>query len=151
MALIPWSETHPLTDFRTDIDSIFDRFFGIVLPSEKAFWGDAFIGSPAVDIEETDKEVIVKADLPGLDPKDVDISVTENILTIKGEKREERKEEKKNFHLSERRYGSFARSFLLPAEVKTDTVEANYSKGVLEIKLPKAEPEKAKKITVNVK
>ena len=151
MALIPWREAHPLIDLRTDIDSIFDQFFGSILPREKAFWGDAFLGSPAVDIEETDKEVIVKAELPGLDPKDVDISVADNILTIKGEKQEERKEEKRHVHLTERRYGSFARSFLLPAEVKTEKVEANYGKGVLEIRLPKAEHAKAKKITVNVK
>ena len=102
-------------------------------------------------MEETDREIIVKAEMPGLDPNDFQISLTENTLTIKGEKKEEKEEKKKNYHMIERRYGSFYRSIPLPCSVETDKVEANYKKGILEINLPKAEAAKVKQINVNVK
>ncbi|UCE07630.1 MAG: Hsp20/alpha crystallin family protein [bacterium] len=151
MALIPWRERHPLTELREEIDNIFDNFFGRGKKQELEGWKGPGLRSPAVDMEETDKEIIVKAELPGLDPKDFQISLTENTLMIKGEKKEEKEEKKKNYHMIERRYGSFYRSIPLPCSVETDKVEANYEKGILEITLPKSELVKAKQITVNVK
>ena len=151
MALIPWRERHPLADLRDEIDNLFDNFFGRGRGKEIEAWQGASLRSPAVDMEETDKEIVVKAEMPGLDPKDFQISLTENTLTIKGERKEEKEEKKKNYHMVERRYGSFYRSIPLPCPVKGDKVEANYNKGILEINLPKAEPAKSKQITVNVK
>jgi len=125
---------------------IFDwAFDGFDLPdifrSEKAL-------TPAFDISETANEIHVKAELPGMDPKEIEITVTGDLLTIKGEKKEEKEEKGENFHRRERRYGSFSRSFRLPVEVKADTINAGYKDGVLTVTLPKAEKEKARRIEV---
>ena len=122
---------------------IFDwAFDGFDLPdifrSEKAL-------TPAFDISETANEIHVKAELPGMDAKEIDITVTGDLLTIKGEKKEEKGQ---NFHRRERRYGSFSRSFRLPVEVKADSIDAGYKDGVLTVTLPKAEAEKARRIEV---
>jgi HSP20 family protein len=151
MALTPWRERHPLADLRDEIDNLFDNFFGRGKPRELEAWQGSGPRAPAVDMEETENEVIVKAEMPGLEPKDFQISLTESSLTIKGERKEEKEEKKKNYHMVERRYGSFYRSIPLPCPVESDKVEANYKKGILEITLPKAEPVKAKQISVNVK
>ena len=151
MALIPWKEVYPLAEFQSEIDSLFDHFFDLTAANDFAPWEKLIFRSPAVDMEETDKEIIVKAEMPGLEPKDFQISLTDNMLTIKGEKQEEKTEEKKNYHMVERHHSSFYRSIPLPSEVKGDKVEANYSKGIIEIKLPKSKPQKSKKITVHVK
>jgi HSP20 family protein len=151
MSFIPWIERHPLAEFQSDFDSIFDHFFGHAKGREIEPWGLLRFRSPAVDMEENDKEVIVKAEMPGLKPNDFQISLDHNALTIKGEKKEEKKEEKKNYLMIERSYGSFYRSIPLPSEVDNDKVKATYNKGILEILLPKSKPHKAKKITINVK
>ena len=102
--------------------------------------------TPSVDISETEKEVTVKAELPGIDKKDIEISLNENYLVIKGEKRGETEETGKHFHRVERSYGSFYRSLLLPATVEKDEIDATYKDGVLTVVLPKSEEAK-KKIT----
>lgn len=104
--------------------------------------------SPDIDIVETDSDIIVKAEIPGVDPKDIDISIMGNILTIKGEKKEEKENKGKSYYRVERSYGSFIRTIDLPSHVKTDKVEAKDHHGVLEIILPKVEKSRAKKITV---
>lgn len=101
---------------------------------------------PSVDISETEKEITVKAELPGIDKKDIDISLEENHLIIKGEKRGETEESGKHFHRVERTYGSFYRSLLLPATVEKDKIDAAYKDGVLIVVLPKSE-EAQEKIT----
>jgi HSP20 family protein len=151
LELIPWTERHRLVDLRSDIDSIFDEFFGRNMDSEIEPWGAVISSSPDIDMEENDREIIVKAEIPGLEPNDFQISLDDNALIIKGEKREEKKEERKNYHMTERRYGSFYRSIPLPSEVDSNKVKASYNKGILEVSLPKSKPHKAKKITVNVK
>jgi HSP20 family protein len=108
---------------------------------------------PAVDVVEKEKEYQLLAELPGLDEKDVEVSVADDILTIKGEKKEEKEEKAKNYYVSERRYGTFQRSFQLPAGVDAEKIEANFQKGVLTVTLPKA-PEalkKEKKIAIKSK
>ena len=151
MELIPWSEIHPLAALNSEIDSIFDQFFD--WPAVRALepWGDFLRGPLAVDMEETDKEIVVKAEIPGLEPDDFQISVDDHTLTIKGEKKREKTEKKKDYHMIERHYGSFYRSIPLPSDVVGNKAKADYSKGVLEITLTKSHPHKAKKITVNVK
>ena len=94
--------------------------------------------SPNVDVAETDKEIKVTAKLPGLDEKDIEVDIRDNALTIKGEKRAEKEEKDKTFYPSERSYGMFQRVIGLPAEVQEDKVEAEFSKGVLTIRLPKS-------------
>ena len=102
----------------------------------------------ALDVAESENEYMVKASLPGINPDDLEITYTNNILTIKGEVREEQELEEARYHLRERSYGSFARSIILPAGVESDKIEANYEAGVLTLRLPKAEEIKPKKIAI---
>ena len=105
---------------------------------------------PPVDIYEDEQGISVKAELPGVDPKDVDVRVENNTLTIKGERKFEKEEKEENFHRIERRYGSFVRSFTLPNTVDTDNVKADFENGVLMIRLSKRAEAKPKQIKVNV-
>jgi HSP20 family protein len=91
-----------------------------------------------VDVEEKPKEFLISAELPGMDEKDIDITVSEGVLTVKGEKKTEEERDEKNVHISERTYGSFRRSFRLPAEADADKIAANFEKGVLKLTIPKA-------------
>jgi HSP20 family protein len=106
--------------------------------------------APAVDIYETDHELVVKADLPDVDPKDLDIRVENNILTIRGERKFEKKVDEDNYLRIERSYGSFSRSFSLASSVNPDAIKADYSNGVLTLTIPKREEAKPKQIKVNV-
>jgi HSP20 family protein len=137
------------------------RFRSIVSRPERDIFDWAFDGfdlpevfraekgvTPAFDISETDNEIHVKAELPGMNPNEIEITLTGDLLTIKGEKKEEKEEKGKNFHRRERRYGSFSRSFRLPVEVKADSINAGYKDGVLTVTVPKAEEEKARRIEV---
>ena len=154
------TEWAPFDSLRREIDRLFDDFhpFGWRLPSARSMFGfempklggDAWTVAPAMDLVEKEKEYEISAELPGIDEKNVEIKVANHMLTIKGEKKEEKEEKQKDYYLSERRYGSFQRSFALPEGVDADKIEANFVKGVLTVKLPKtAEAQKAeKKITV---
>lgn len=111
--------------------------------------GAAGLLSPQVDISETENEIKVKAELPGVSEQDVDVELNDDILTIRGEKKSERKEEKENYHFMERSYGTFQRSFQLPRPVDADKVQATFENGVLTITLPKnAQQEKTRRIQV---
>ena len=105
---------------------------------------------PPVDIYEDEHSVTLKVEVPGLDPKDVDVQVENNTLTIKGERKFEKEEKEENFHRIERRYGSFIRSFALPTTVDTDNVKADYENGVLKVQLAKRAEANPKQIKVNV-
>ncbi|OAQ21152.1 Hsp20/alpha crystallin family protein [Thermosulfurimonas dismutans] len=137
----------PLQELRREIDRIWDEFFGRTQFPER--W-ERFEWAPAVDVSETEEAVVVRADVPGLEPEDLEISLSGNFLTIKGEKKQEREEKKENFYRMERLYGSFVRSIELPAEVEADKVEATYKNGVLKIVLPKKAEAKGKTIKVKV-
>jgi HSP20 family protein len=104
--------------------------------------------APQVDVEETTDAIIIRADLPGLEKKDISISVEDHKLTIRGERKNEVEDKKSNYHRVERTYGSFRRSFSLPANVQTDSVEASYKDGVLEVSVPKSEVAKPKSIEI---
>ena len=106
--------------------------------------------APAVDIYETEHELVVKADLPEVDPKDLDIRVENNILTIRGERKFEKKVDEDNYLRVERSYGSFARSFTLANTVNSEAIKAEYQNGVLTLTIPKREEAKPKQIKVNV-
>ncbi len=103
---------------------------------------------PAFDVSETGDHIIVKADMPGIDPKNLEINLSGNLLTVKGEKQEEHKEENESYHWMERQFGSFTRTFTLPADVKQDGIDAKYKDGVLTISIPKSESAVQKKIEV---
>jgi len=104
--------------------------------------------APLADIYETDNELVVTTDLPGVDPKKIDVRVENNVLTIRGERQFEQKVGKENFHRVERSYGAFSRSFTLSTVVDSDRIRASYKDGVLSISLPKAESVKPKRIQI---
>ncbi|HEY6028485.1 MAG TPA: Hsp20/alpha crystallin family protein, partial [Pseudolabrys sp.] len=103
---------------------------------------------PSTDVTETDKEIEITAELPGLEEKDVQVNLADGVLTIRGEKNAEKEEKDKNYRLVERSYGSFERSIELPDGVKSEDVKATIAKGVLTVKVPKPAPAQAKKIEV---
>jgi HSP20 family protein len=150
----PWM---PFENLRREIDRIFDSARDFPL-GRRAFELDwpwrretTFAIAPAIDVAEKDKEYEITAELPGMDEKDIEVKLANNMLTIKGEKKEEKEERKKDYYLSERRYGSFTRSFQLPEGVDSGKIEATFAKGVLTVKLPKtAEAQKSEK-TITIK
>ncbi|MBW2031884.1 MAG: Hsp20/alpha crystallin family protein [Deltaproteobacteria bacterium] len=143
--LIPWRERREIDRLRGEIDRLFHDFFDM-RPFRLPFQGGDWI--PAVDVSETGKEIVVNAEIPGMSAKDIDISLNGRVLTIKGEKKQEQEEKEKNFHRLERRYGSFSRSFELPVDVDADKVKASYKNGVLNLTLPKAKEQEAKRIEI---
>lgn len=126
-----------------DFDNFVERFFSE--PSES----DGF-SSPNIDLYDDGEDLVAKAEIPGVNEKDIEVSLEGRILSIKGEKKFENGDKKDNFYRIERSYGSFSRSFRLPADVKTDEVKASYKDGVLEIRMSREEKVKPKKIKINV-
>lgn len=138
---------HPWNSFRSEMDRLFDRFSGaFAVPSlrrvfdwEPATYSSSFtFDAPSVDVAEDEKAYKITAEVPGLEQKDLEVSVTGDMLVLKGEKRQESEKQDKNYHVSERAYGSFQRSFMLPETVDRDKIAAELAKGVLTITLPKA-------------
>jgi HSP20 family protein len=129
-----------------------NRLFEQNLP--KAKYGDEglFEGAwaPAVDIHETDQAIVLKADLPGVNPNEVDIRVEDNTLYLKGERKMEKETKEENYHRIERSYGSFSRTFILPRTVSAEKISADYKNGVLNITMLKREESKPKQIHINV-
>lgn len=139
-----WDPFDILSDFQDEMN----RAFGRTL-TRRDGWTKAF--SPDIDIREEADRFILNADLPGMRKEDLDISILGNQLTLKGERKYEKEVKEKDYHYSERSYGTFSRSFQLPAEVDAGKVRATYQDGVLELVLPKSETSKRKQITVEVK
>jgi HSP20 family protein len=106
--------------------------------------------TPTVDIFEEGNDVVVKAELPGMKKEDIDVNITDDVITISGEKKKEEKVEKKNYYRVERSYGSFTRSFRMPSEVESDKAKASFKDGVLEVKIPKTEEAKKKEKKVQI-
>ena len=141
--LIPWRGE--IDRLRDEMDRLYDRFFDwrpFHRFSEEGEW------LPSLDVSETSKEIVVKAELPGLEAKDIDVSLDGNVLTLRGERKQEKEERDESFHRVERSYGSFSRSIRLPADVDHAQIKATYKRGVLKINLPKIRKESGKKIEV---
>jgi HSP20 family protein len=160
--LIPWArksesgelkgaEDNPLFALQRDMNRVFESFWN---RAERPFGGLATSfgeGAPRSDVVETEAGIEVTVELPGLDEKDLEVSLTDEALTIKGEKKVERKEEKKGYYISERSYGSVYRSIPLPAGVDSAKAEALFKNGVLTVKLPQRPEAKAKVKKIEVK
>ncbi len=128
---------------------LFDRCFNdLPLPS---LFSEGKVLSPAFDISETEKEYVITGEIPGIDVKELDVTLLDGILTVKGEKKQEKEEKDEDYHQVERHYGSFERSFRIPEKVKADELEATYKDGILKIFLPKSEASEVKKIEVKEK
>jgi len=138
------TEWRPFESLRREVEHLFDDFqlgpwrspFGRTL-FEPFRRGEMGWKTPAVDVVEKEKAYEITAELPGMDESNIDVKFSDGTLTIKGEKREEKEEKKKDFYLSERRYGSFQRSFSVPKSVDAGRIEANFKNGVLTVTLPK--------------
>jgi HSP20 family protein len=132
----------PFTAARREMDRLFDEMTKSMSLSRPAMGMGPM--APRVDVKETDKAIEVHAELPGVDEKEVDVQLADGVLTIKGEKKQEREEKEKGYYLMERSYGSFMRQIPMPIEIEEDKVEARFDKGVLTVILPKSARAEAK-------
>jgi HSP20 family protein len=158
MNLIPWKHKErtaglPASGFRTEMDQLFQSFFGDAFsPIATSAWGAAPWGSEGwglpLDIEETDKEILIRAEIPGVKPEELDLAISGNSLVISGEKKESEERKDKGYLYQERRFGSFRREVALPTAVDANNVDAEYKDGVLHVKLQKSEEALAKRIHV---
>jgi HSP20 family protein len=141
-----------------EIDRWFDRLTEDFWrrPFSSSMLGDRWplpmisIKTPSLDVFEEKDEIVVKADLPGMNKDEIEVTVTENVVTIKGEKKKEEEVKEKDYYRRERSYGSFVRSVELPSEVKSDQIKANFKDGVLEVRMPKTEEAKKKSVPVKI-
>lgn len=136
------TDTNPLTMLQQEVDRLFDGF------SRSLAGFSPRTLMPSMDLAETDKEIELTAELPGMEEKDVQLNVVDNHLTIRGEKKNQREEKEKDYHLVERHYGSFTRTVELPPGVNPDSIKAVMSKGVLKVTVPKPAPAQTRKIEV---
>ena len=153
-AVTPWRPFMDLTRWERDMDRMMEGFFDRRM---RPWWPERWprpepmeTAAPAVDLYEEKDEIVVKAELPGMEKNDVEVNLSDHHLTIKGEKKKEEEVKEENYYRSERSYGSFLRSLELPANVRVDKVTANFKNGILEVRLPKTEEAKAKEIKVKV-
>jgi HSP20 family protein len=146
--LVPFRPFRELESFRNEMDRLWDTFFEGQPRRRKA--GEDGEWFPSLDVSETKSDIVVKAELPGMDPKDVDISLSDGMLTIKGERKHEKEEKEEDYHFIERRFGTFARMVRLPKEVKRDKISASYKNGILKVILPKSEEARTKEIKIKV-
>jgi len=148
--LMPWKRSHEVTKGFRDVEEFFDRFFsGFPLRRSDVGWLNEW--SPSFDVKEKENALVVEGEIPGLETKDIDISIEGNLLTIRGEKKQETKETNECYHRVERQYGSFSRSIPLPIEIDETKVDAEYKNGVLKVVMPKTEEamKKTRKIEVH--
>jgi HSP20 family protein len=144
--LIVW-KNQEIDKLRRDIDRLFDRLwddFGVPLSTriEREI--------PSIDLSETEDTLIIRAEVPGINPEDLEISITDNILTIRGEMKQVDNEKRADYHRMERRYGYFSRTLQLPCKIVTENVQATYKKGVLSIVMPKCEQVSAPVIRIKI-
>lgn len=165
-SLIPWrkertptavarrEEELPILDLRRHMNDLFDSFFddferGFDRPLPGFARGSRDL-TPRMDVSETDTEVVVSADLPGLEEKDLQVTVDQGLLTLRGVRQEEREEKKRSYHLMERSYGEFQRAIPLPAGIDEGRIKAAFKKGVLTVHLPKLPEAQSKKKTITI-
>ncbi len=145
MSIINWDPFNELAEIQNSINKIFDE--SVLRKGKKnrdiSYW------EPAIDIIEKKDKYIIKAEFPGIPKEDIDINVSDNVLTVKGEKKQEKEEKDTNYYRSERVYGLFQRQLVLPPDVDAEKIKANYKNGVLEIEIPKGEKAKPKKISIS--
>ena len=147
MQLIKWNPIREMYNFRHRMNNMFDNAFYPTLKEDEAL--SMWNWKPAVDIYDNDRNIVIKAELPGMEKKDIILQVNGRVLTLKGEHLSENEVKEDKYHRRERSYGKFERVFTLPAEVDPDKITADYKDGVLKIDIPKPEEQKPKQITVH--
>lgn len=151
MPIVRWEPFRDLVSLQERMNRLFDDSFrGTGRGAGDEDWALGGSWAPAVDIYEHDGRIVLKAELPGVDAKDVDIRVENNVLTLRGERKFDNDVKRESYHRVERAYGAFQRSFTLPTVVDTDKIQAEFKDGVLRVTLPKREELKPKQIAINV-
>jgi HSP20 family protein len=148
MALVRWEPVRELSSLQTDMNRLFNTFFDTPTGANGATAPRRWI--PAMDLVETDDHFVLKADLPGLSEDDVHIDVEDDVLTVSGERKAEHEDKREGYVRVERAYGTFRRSLTLPEGVDPDAVSASFDKGVLEVRIPKPEQRKPRKVAIQV-
>ncbi len=147
MQLVRWNPMNEMFSFRRPLSRVFDDFF---LPRTTTEDGSLTWGwNPVVDIYDNEDSIVIKAELPGVSKKDIEIDIKDRVLTLKGERSADNEVKEDTYYRRERTYGRFERSFTLPANVDPDKIKADYSDGVLKIEVPKPEDQKPKQVTVH--
>ena len=144
-SLMKWEPSEGLSTLRREMDRLFENLFE---GGSQRFWERST--EPAVEVSDTEDTVQVKAQVPGMSKDNIQVNITEDTLTLKGELKEEEKKDDKNYHRQEFRYGAFLRTIPLPSAVQADKATAQLKDGILEISIPKSEKAKAKQIPVNI-
>jgi len=150
MAIVRWEPFRDLQAVQDRLNRVFDEAFRGAPRGGDDEWALGGQWAPSVDIYENDGNLVLKAELPGIEPKDVDVRVENNVLTLRGERKFESEVKRDKYHRVERAYGTFSRSFTLPNVVDTDKIKAEYKDGVLQVTLPQREEAKPKQIQVAV-
>ncbi len=148
----PTKAISPIEEMERWFEDVFRKPFSLLRPSwfPRVRFPEIEEITPTIDVFEEGDNVVVKAELPGMGKEDIDVKVTDDIVTISGEKKKEEKVEKKNYYRMERSYGSFTRSLRLPTEVQTEKAVAKFKEGVLEVRIPKTEEAKKKEKKVSI-
>jgi HSP20 family protein len=145
MALVRWEPVRELDSLQSEVNRLFDGFFGT---------GRALNGArsrrwiPAMDLVESEEHLVLRADLPGMSEDDIEIEIKDNVLTVSGERKAEEERKEEGYYRVERTYGSFSRSLTLPEGVSADEVSASFDKGVLEVRIPKPEERKPQRVQI---
>jgi HSP20 family protein len=147
MALIRWEPVRELNTIQNEMNRLFNTFFEATPQGNGPSLGRRWI--PAMDLVESEDDFVLRADLPGVSEKDVNIELEDNVLTISGERKSEHEERKEGYYRVERASGSFSRSLTLPEGVDPEKVRANFDRGVLEVRIPKPEQRKPRKVTIS--
>ena len=148
MALVRWEPVRELTSLQNDMNRLFNTFFDT--PSTGNGGNTPRRWIPAMDLVETDEHFVLKADLPGLAEEDVNLEVEDNVLTVSGERQAEHEDKREGYVRVERSYGAFRRSLTLPEGIDPERVTASFDKGVLEVRIPKPEERKPRRVAIQV-
>jgi HSP20 family protein len=149
MALVRWEPVRELSSLQNDMNRLFNTFFDAPAPGNGG-GGALRRWVPAMDLVETDDHFVLRADLPGLSEEDVSIELEDNVLTVSGERKAEREEKKEGYYRVERSFGQFRRSLTLPDGVDAEGIAATFDKGVLEVRIPKPEERKPRRVAIGL-
>lgn len=151
MAIVQWDPSRELTTLQSEMNRLFSSFFEPSAPTRPA--GGAPVArrwSPAMDVVERDDHYVLRTDVPGVREEDISVELDGNVLTVSGSRQAEHDEERKGYHRVERVYGEFSRSLTVPEGVDAERIEASYDRGVLEVRVPKPEEAKPRKVAISV-
>ncbi len=150
MSIVKWSPLKELEEMRKDMDRLFEDFFAPVSRRRRWLKTDVGVVVPNIEMYDRKDEIVLKAEIPGVSKEDIDLTITKDSITLKGEVKKEEEIKEEDYYACERSYGSFTRSIALPVEVNSEKAKASFKNGVLEITLPKKEEAKPKEIKIEV-